>query len=651
MEPFLDEATIEKLGPALTSAFKTRGYNSLTQVQQAVLDTPSDERDLRILSQTGSGKTVAIGLALRDLIASPPARAVVAEDAEAPAKKTTKTTSRYLAEPLAIVIAPTRELGKQIEEELTWLYGGMKIRVTSVTGGTNLREEQRALARKPTIVVGTPGRLLDHLRQGVIGGENVAAVILDEADRMLDMGFAEDLESIFGFMPKKRRTHLVSATFSPEVVRLATKIQQKPLLIEGTQAGKANADIAHVIYLTHGAARLNAAINILLMHRTSKTLVFTKMRASATELADKLADAGFAAASLSGDMAQHERVRTLAAFKKGALRVLVATDVAARGIDVPDVELVLHMEPPGDPDAYTHRSGRTGRAGRQGKSALLISPSELIRSRRSLSAARVKFETKDAPGLAEVQKFLDEDLFDRLAKTAEAAEAAPDENKPGIDPRALKLAKRLVEAGAVEQTLARLLMESNVFHGPEPRDIPVLQARHAPVDRGDYRDRFSHDNRAPMTMAPPGRGAPRGRSEESSFGPRPRASREADFGGGDDWVLFEVSWGGNQGADKRRITAMACRRGDIRSGDIGQIEIGALRSTLQVRSNLARDFADAASRPDPRDPRVQFRVAEGRTPEARSAPVYSPRPKPKPHRGSRGPGDAPARPGSREQRR
>src|SRR5271169_838521 len=242
------------VGPALASALVKRGFTALMPVQQAMLDPELAGRDLRVSSQTGSGKTVAIGLAIRALA-----------DGPAPAE-------RGIARPRALVVVPTRELAKQVDEELSWLYAPLHARVASATGGANVRDERRAFAAGPAVVVGTPGRLLDHLNRGAIDASGLGAVVLDEADRMLDLGFRDELEAILEHAPPGHRTHLVSATFPRDVLALANRVQKNPAQIEGTPLGTANADIDHLVHLVAQHDRVAAIINLLLATPGAQTL-------------------------------------------------------------------------------------------------------------------------------------------------------------------------------------------------------------------------------------------------------------------------------------------------------------------------------------------------------------------------------------------
>jgi ATP-dependent RNA helicase DeaD len=529
----------DAVGRELASAFEARGYSTLTSVQEAVLAPDLEDRDLRISSQTGSGKTVAIGLVMRDSVRGP---------AEADGRA---------ARPRALVITPTRELAKQVEDELTWLYKPIGVRIASATGGAGYRDELRAFRRGPGVVVGTPGRLLDHLERGAVDASGVAVVVLDEADRMLDLGFREDIEKILKRTPAERRTHLVSATFPREVRALADRVQHDAALVEGTPLGKANTDIEHVIHLVHPNERVGAIVNLLLAHPGSQTLVFARTRADVADLASELDAAGFVVGMLSGEMEQPERNRALAAFKRGSLAALVATDVAARGIDVVDVARVIHVEPPSDADAYTHRSGRTGRAGRKGTSSVLVAPSELVKTLRLLSQAKVQHRFEPVPSSEAIRAAQDERLFAEL--TAEGT----DSSRPP-DARAAALADRLAASSDPSRVIARLVARVTTQGTAEPREL-------TPID-------------------PPARA-------------RPHLSQRGNTG----FVRFRVSWGQAHGADARRLVAMLCRRGHIEGRDIGAIDVQRTSSIVEISAAAAASFEQATKRPDPRDPRVVIR--------------------------------------------
>ncbi len=549
----------ELLGPALARAFADKKYTALTAVQEAVLDPSHKGRDLRISSQTGSGKTVALGLVIRDAV----------EKGE--------------GAPRALVIEPTRELAKQVEDELAWLFGHQGSRVASVTGGASYRDERRALDAKPAIVVATPGRLLDHLSRGGINASQVKAVVLDEADRLLDMGFREDLETILSHVPEGRRTHLVSATFPRDVQALADKVQSDPVHVMGTQLGVANADIEHVVHLVDARDRLSALINLLLAAPDAQTLVFARTRADVATFASELDVAGFSVRPLSGEMQQRERERALAAFKRGELHALIATDVAARGIDVQDISRVIQLEPPTDADTYTHRSGRTGRAGRKGTAVLLVSPPALARTRFLLRRAGVTAKFAPVPSPDEIKRASIERVFEDLTGPNPQGFA-------GFDDATWGLAKRLASSADVPRTIARLLAHTRFAGVAEPRPVRALNAPDDERPRAPARPRDGNET----------------------------AKRAQTF------VPFQVTWGREHGADPRRLLALMCRRGEVDRQSIGAIQVGARVSTVEVAADVAGAFAARASRPDARDDRVRIFPA---TAEKKPAPAGDARPK------------------------
>jgi ATP-dependent RNA helicase DeaD len=431
--------------------------------------------------------------------------------------------------------------------------------------------------------------MLDHLNRGSIDASEVAAVVLDEADRMLDLGFREELEAILGKTPKDRSTHLVSATFPREVETLANSVQRNPARVEGTRLGVANVDIDHVMHVLEPRQRLDAVINLLLASPEAQTLIFARTRADVGDVAERLSEAGFAVTALSGEMDQRERDRALTAFRRGDQRVLVATDVAARGIDVQDITLVIHLDPPTDADSYTHRSGRTGRAGRKGRSVLLVSPAAVGKTTMLLKRVKVTARTEQVPSAEQIRAGADQKFFDILTRD--------EEPEGGVSERQKELAERLSARDDSARTISRLLAMAR-FSGPtEPREIRRVDRS---LERKGPRDR---DDRAPAARAP--------NRDRPEFKPRERADRDRSDSGpstpyrgaqrqGGDWVSFRITWGGEDGADARKLLAMACRWGEIRGSDVGAIEIERDYSRLSVgcgglrRSHQQARFAQPA---------------------------------------------------------
>jgi ATP-dependent RNA helicase DeaD len=570
----------------LRAALEARGFDRLTDVQRAVLDADVKGRDLQISSQTGSGKTVALGFVL-----SPPL-----ED---------EPRGRG---PEALIIVPTRELAGQVSDELRWLVAALPgVRVTSVTGGTPLHRDRQVLARKPRVLVGTPGRLLDHVRSGLLDLSDVRDLVLDEADQMLDMGFREELEGILDATPTTRRTHMVSATFPEGIQRLAGRYQREPVSIEGTPLGDANADIEHEGHIVRMHERYSALVNLLLQADGERTLVFVERRSDALEVAERLEGDGFAALPLSGELAQSQRERTLAAFRAGKVSVLVATDVAARGLDVPDVATVIHTSPPMDAEVYTHRSGRTGRAGKRGRSVLLASAGRRRRVESLMREAGIELRWAPVPDADKIRAQLAERDRATLKSDLEQALAAnPSEAHMVL---AADLLSNRDAPAVVAALLARLQPDRKV----EPRHIAPPPAA---------------DELRPQRP----RAHVRAEARHTARGARPAYSgRPVRHPAGEGGVRFFMNWGLNQGANPSRLLAAVCRRGEVKGGDIGSIAIHPNASTFDVRPDVAERFERLAGRRDARDPKTRIRRDRGPQPSHQAgprnqtAPRYRPR--------------------------
>ncbi len=400
-----------KTPAAIARALAERDYKDATPVQAAVLKSEAEERDLLVSAQTGSGKTVAYGIAIAKTLLD-------GADTMGPAR-----------EPLALVVAPTRELAMQVQRELNWLYQYAGARVIACVGGMDPGRERRQLADGVHIVVGTPGRLRDHLERRALKVSALKAVVLDEADEMLDLGFREDLQFILETTPETRRTLLFSATLPKAIVTLAQHYQRDALRIETLGETRGHADIEYrAIKIAHNRVE-SAVVNLLRFIDPPGALVFCNTRQSVRHLEAMLLERGFGAVSLSGELSQSERNHALQALRDGRARVCVATDVAARGIDLPNLGLVIHADLPNDAEVLQHRSGRTGRAGRKGVSILLVPQSRRRRAEEMLARARVNFTWANPPSAEEIRK-LD---HERLLQNPILAEQASEEDLAEAD--------------------------------------------------------------------------------------------------------------------------------------------------------------------------------------------------------------------------
>ena len=568
---------------ALRRTMVARGFVDLTAVQTAALDAADEARDLRITSQTGSGKTVAFGLAV--------APALLSGDASGP-----ETIAR--PGPSVLIIVPTRELAAQLRLELEWLYAQIPgATLDCVTGGTNLWQDRKRLARKPRVLVGTPGRLLDHISKGVLDVSGVEALVLDEADQMLDMGFRDELEAILAATPEGRRTHLVSATFPFGIRRLAERYQSHPLHVEGTRLGAANEDIDHIGHLVDDYSHYPALVNLILLNENQRTLVFVNTRAETAKLSSRLAKDGFSALPLSGELQQEQRTRTLASFRNGTATVLVATDVAARGLDVPEVAMVIHTAPLKSHEVYTHRSGRTGRAGQKGHSVLLCPYNRKYQTERLLKAANVTLEWNEIPSATVVRKKLETSERRRIWAAIDRDDSRTEDD--------IDVAKKLLAARDPVDVISTLLRRARGKIAHEPFDIPARAPRTS-RDRGGSR------------AGPRERGG--GASNDQRQGGPTSAPRSFDQSGKYD--RFDVNFGAKAGANARRLMAILCSRGGITSRDVGAIVVGEASSQFEVAKAKSSGFEAKLREPSSRDAWLRVERANtssGSAPSSRGA--------------------------------
>ncbi|SOC04122.1 ATP-dependent RNA helicase DeaD [Rhodobacter sp. JA431] len=503
------------LPAALSQALAAKGYEALTPVQEAVTKPEIAGRDLLVSAQTGSGKTVAFGLAM--------AGELMGEAGISP----------YPDLPRALVVAPTRELAMQVSRELSWLYAGAGAVIAGAVGGMDARSERRALERGAHIVVGTPGRICDHIRRGALDLAALSVVVLDEADEMLDMGFREDLEFILEAAPESRRTLMFSATVPREIERMAGTFQREAERISTIAARESHADIDYRAFLVDRSDRENAIVNLLRFHEAERAIVFCSTRAAVAHLTGRLLNRGFSVVALSGELTQDERSRALQMMRDGRARVCIATDVAARGIDLPGLELVIHADLPMNREGLLHRSGRTGRAGRKGLSAIVVPANIRAKAERLIREAGVAVNWDTAP-------------------TPEAILARDEE-------------RMLQEPGLVEPVTAEEFdaVERLVSAFP-PKQLAAAVLRHFRAAR------TAPEDIVPMTVGE---------------GPKPRAREE--FGAA---RFYRLSMGHDQWVDPKWLLPMLCRAGDLTRRDIGMIRVMEDHTFVQIHESAAAKF-------------------------------------------------------------
>jgi len=517
------------LPSSLEAALSDRGYASATPVQAEVLQPEAAGRDLVVSAQTGSGKTIAFGLAM--------ATELLGDGENIP----------FADRPLALIIAPTRELALQVSRELAWLYAKAGARIATCVGGMNPQQERKALRSGASIVVGTPGRLRDHLERGALDLSNLKAVVLDEADEMLDMGFREELEEILDATPDQRRTLLFSATMPRPIETLARRYQRDALRIATISEGRGHGDISYQAVTVSPPEIENAVVNLLRYHEAETAILFCATREKVRHLHATLQERGFAVVALSGEHSQSERNQALQALRDRRARVCVATDVAARGIDLPTLSLVIHVEIPRDAETLQHRSGRTGRAGKKGTAVLIVPFSRRRRVESMLRHAKITAEWTDAPDREAIKSRDRERLLEKLLEPVE------------VDDGDRELAERLLAERTPEQ-IAAMLVQAHRASMPEPEDLIA--------------------------------NTPEARREAQKDRHRP---------GFEDTVWFRMALGRRQNADPRWILPLLCRRGHITRNEIGAIRIGPEETYFQIPRQIADKFAAAAARSAERD--------------------------------------------------
>jgi len=503
----------------LNEALAERGYHTLTSVQQAVIAPELENKDLVVSAETGSGKTVGFGLAI------------------APKLLGENKAFDNPGSPLALIIAPTRELAMQVKQELTWLYEKVGAKIVSCVGGMDMREERRSLSKGAHIVVATPGRLRDHIMRKSLLTKQINTVVLDEADEMLDLGFQDDLEFILEKTPTNRRTLMFSATIPDAIIKLTKTYQVDAKRLKITNENSQHSDIDYHVISVAKHDTENAIINLLRYHEAKSSLVFCNTRAMVNRLSTRFSNRGFSVVALSGELSQNERSQALQSMRDGRAKVCIATDVAARGIDLPSLELVIHADLPSNYETLLHRSGRTGRAGRKGVSALIISKRTQQKAQRLLKLAKIKASFQNAPS---VKMILEKD-YERMV------------NDPIWED----------ELGSDQIKKAKLLLDKY-----DPDKIAAA-----------YINLYNSQKSAPEDLTPLNETLSSGRK---TFGRS---------------VWFSIEGGSNRDVQAKRLLPMLSKLGNVRREEIGKIIVENDISYFELRHSSLDKFINAMGPP------------------------------------------------------
>ena len=593
--PFIDLGLTKELAQVLTGL----GYEEPTPIQSQAIPPLLEGRDLLGQAATGTGKTGAFALPLLQRVLA---------------------GQRKTAHPAALVLVPTRELAIQVAEALHSYGAKLGAVVLPIYGGAEFGRQAQALKRGVHVVVATPGRALDHIRRGTLNLSALAVVVLDEADEMLDMGFAEDIELILDAAPAQRQTALFSATLPPRIAAIADKHLRDPVRVliarEKTEKG-ALPRVRQTAYIVQRAHKVAALGRVLDLESPALALVFARTRTEVDELAEKLRGRGYQVEALHGGLSQDQRDRVMKRVRSGNIDLLVATDVAARGLDVEQLSHVVNFNVPASPESYVHRIGRTGRAGREGVAITLAEPREhrLLRNIEQLTKQKIDVATVPTPMDVRARR-LD---MTRGALRAALEEGELDSYRVVTDALANEFDALDVAAAAVK--LAHQTLQADAAQDEE--HIPSIDPRAArePWSKGDRPERPTRERRSASDAAPRARPQERGGYEPSPWamtskgGKRPArpapthvaAGSKRPPARGGTMVRVFVGAGRSAGLRPADLVGAIANEANISAREIGAIEIEERYSLVEVSDTIAEDAIRALRSTSLRGQRVTVR--------------------------------------------
>lgn len=517
------------LHPDLVHTITALGFTEPTPIQQAALPLLLQGRDMIGQAQTGTGKTAAFGLPLLQRIV--PAQAEVQ----------------------ALVLTPTRELAIQVAEALSSYGTRLGTSVLAVYGGQSYQQQFRNLRRGVQVIVGTPGRLLDLINQGYVTLNSVQTVVLDEADEMLSMGFIEDIELILGHVPTSRQTMLFSATISKRVQELSARYLQQPETVSITPKQLTGATISQRYYLVNQYDKVAALTRLLEMEDVDSALIFVRTRLATGELANQLTTRGFPAEPLNGDLSQDARIQVLTRYRNGQIKILVATDVAARGLDIDDISHVFNFDLPEDPEIYVHRVGRTGRAGRQGTAISLLTPKDRWMLRRIEQYTHFKLNRSELPTIQQIENHRQALLMEQLEMWIRRGRCRQER----------EIVDTLVLAGnQAEDIAAAALKMARIDEKKRPID-PIT-----PIKEEQFNPRERRSERSAR------------RSGATTPGRRRGSSRDKDM------VSIKLDIGQADGIGVNHVVASIAHYSGITSSLLGKIRLETHHTMVDVPENL-----------------------------------------------------------------
>ena len=546
--------TFESLGlpEALERAIADLGFTTPSAIQEQAIPALLGGKDITGVAQTGTGKTAAFGLPLLAAI-DPNLRATQ-----------------------ALVLAPTRELAMQVAEAIETFAKHMRgVEVISVYGGSPYPPQQRALARGAQVVVGTPGRVIDHLERGSLKMNDIRFLVLDEADEMLRMGFAEDVEKVFSAAPTERQVALFSATMPPQIRRVAQHHLRQPVEIAVSRQSSTVTGVKQTYAVVPFRHKTGALSRVLATSDAEAAIVFCRTRGAAEEVGSALIEKGISAATISGDVAQKDREKIVERLRSGALDVLVATDVAARGLDVERIGLVVNFDLPGEPEAYVHRIGRTGRAGRTGQALSFVTPSERGKLKSIERTIRVRLDEIEIPTPADVSAHKVRGILASVSDRKDAGRLHMYRelvneylSETNIDPIELAVTLSALAVGD-DGPKARAEQLAAEAERDEAKRLMERGPRRESRFEGNSRDRFERG------------------------GERPRGgARRGDVAG----TRYRLAVGHSHGAQPGGIVGALTNEGGLNGKDLGKIDIFPSFSLVDISAPLDAHTLDKLSR-------------------------------------------------------
>lgn len=541
----------------LLSAVLSIGFNSATDIQALTIPPLLEGKDVLGEAQTGTGKTAAFGL---------------------PALAKIDTSVR---KPQLMVLAPTRELAMQVAEAIESFGKDMKgLRVATLYGGQSYGPQFQQLERGAQVVVGTPGRLMDHLRRKSLKLDELRVCVLDEADEMLNMGFLEDIQWILDHLPKTTQMCLFSATMPPAIRKIANRFLKDPEHIKVAAVKKAKANITQYAWKVSGITKMTALERIAEVVEYDAMIIFVRTRNDTVDIAEKLERAGYPALALNGDLNQAQRERCIEQMKSGKSSILVATDVVARGLDIPRISLVINYDLPGDNEAYVHRIGRTGRAGREGMSIAFVRPREMysIRHYERLTSGTVL--DYQLPNIQDIGKI-------RIERTrVEVAKIVADKDISSM--------REIVEGMAAESEVsmidlaAALLFQKQMKQPLQPKEDP--KPRRDARERNDRNDRGDRNSRGNDRNSRGNDRNSRG-NDRNDRGNREERPRKAKVNRSDvDWQTYRLEVGKEHGARPGDIVGAIANEISLDSSYIGAINLHDKHSFVQLPKGIPTDL-------------------------------------------------------------